>query len=1105
MEYKILGPVEARDGERILVGGGGKQVALLTLLLLHRNEAVPIDRLLEDLWGARAPRTALKTLQTYVSQLRRALGEGAIVTQPPGYRLFVDEGSLDADRFAALTLLGRGALEHGDSAEAASTLREALELWRGPALGEMAYQPWAQAPIERLEEERLSALELRIEADLAAGAHRQVVSELESLVRERPSREHLLSLLMIALYRSGRQTDALAAYRAGRVRLLDELGVEPTPKLREVEQRILRHDPALGAPPEHAGTAAVARRPRRRAAIAAAVTLLAIAAAILVVVERGSPDFRAAVGPDALASIDRSGRSTAEISVGASPAHAIRAAGFLWTSNERDGTLSKVDFTRRTVETIPVGRDPEGLAFSDGELWVADAHDGRIVAVDPRSGKVVRSIRVGNEPVALASRGPLLWVADGTDGTLTTVDARAGRVLRTVGVGSRPTAVAAGASGLWLALGGSNEVVELDRDGRAVLQAVNVGNEPTALAIAGPGIWVANVLDDTASRIDARSGSIDAVAQLGGTPRSLAVGSGTIWATLAGGSLVQFDALSGRIRAASHVGGEPAAVVVAGSNVWMTTLDGAASHRGGTLRIETAEISECACFDPTDYPSLSSWQLLDLVYDGLVAYRRVEGPAGSTLVADLAQTVPRPDATGRTYVFRLRPRIRFSNGHRLRPSDVRASFERLFQLDVAGVAPFYGAILGAATCAAGHRCDLSRGIVGGDDGDTVTFHLAAPDPDFLYKLALPPAFVVPRGSPLTITHRPLPGTGAYRVEGTAQLTRLVLSRNPRFRVFAPDATPDGFPDRIVAHTDVPPLREVAAVRNQTADVATSLAGLPANVATELATRYASQLHGDLAGETEYLFLNTRVPPFDRLSARRALNDAVARTRLVQLMGGPSAARPTCQLLPPGFPGYRPYCPYGRRPSAAGTVTPPNLAEAARLVAVSGTYGAHVQVWAPADHAAIARYTAGVLRKLGYSASARIVTGDTSRYYGLIGAAKTRAQVGWAGWIRDYTSPADFMPLVTCQGISPTEPTLTTNYSRACSAELERRIHIAQALQQDRPVLADAAWRAVDRLIVDQALTVPFGSDVALTLLSPRTGGYQDNPEFGVLLDQLWVR
>jgi ABC-type oligopeptide transport system substrate-binding subunit len=188
------------------------------------------------------------------------------------------------------------------------------------------------------------------------------------------------------------------------------------------------------------------------------------------------------------------------------------------------------------------------------------------------------------------------------------------------------------------------------------------------------------------------------------------------------------------------------------------------------------------------------------------------------------------------------------------------------------------------------------------------------------------------------------------------------------------------------------------------------------------------------------------------------------------------------------------------------VTAPNLAAAAKLVAASGTYGAPVRVWAPANHAAVARYVATVLRRLGYKASARIVDGHVSPYYLLVGNARTRAQAGWAGWIKDYTAPADFIrPLFTCSGIFPTRPVDTTNYSRVCDRQLDRQARDAETLQQTDPVAGQAAWSRVDRLIADHSLAVPFGNDVALTLVSRRTGNYENNPEFGVLLDQLWVR
>jgi peptide/nickel transport system substrate-binding protein len=183
-----------------------------------------------------------------------------------------------------------------------------------------------------------------------------------------------------------------------------------------------------------------------------------------------------------------------------------------------------------------------------------------------------------------------------------------------------------------------------------------------------------------------------------------------------------------------------------------------------------------------------------------------------------------------------------------------------------------------------------------------------------------------------------------------------------------------------------------------------------------------------------------------------------------------------------------------------------VAAARRLVAASGTRGAHVQVWAPAGHAAIAAYFASVLRRLGYQAEPRIVAGGTSRYYDAVGNSRTRAQIGWAGWIKDYTAPADFLkPLFSCSGIVAGDPVSTNNYSSFCDTSLDRRMDAAGRLQQQDPVAGQQAWAAIDRAVVDRAAAVPYANDLTITLLSPRTGDYQFNPEWGLLLGQLWVR
>jgi len=249
MEFRLLGPLEVRDGTTRVPLGGRKQRALLARLLLEAGRTVSVERLVDDLWGDAAPDTAAKMVQIHVSQLRKALPAPVIATRPPGYAADVDPQAIDVVRFRALHDEGRAARARGDPAGAADLLRRALALWRGPALAEFS-EPFAAAEAAHLAEMRLACLEERIDADLDLGAHDTVVGELEALVARHPYRERLRVQLLLALYRAGRQPEALAAYRAYRRTLADELGLDPSRRVRDLEQAILRQDPALlGAAP----------------------------------------------------------------------------------------------------------------------------------------------------------------------------------------------------------------------------------------------------------------------------------------------------------------------------------------------------------------------------------------------------------------------------------------------------------------------------------------------------------------------------------------------------------------------------------------------------------------------------------------------------------------------------------------------------------------------------------------------------------------------------------------------------------------------------------------------------------------------------------------
>jgi DNA-binding SARP family transcriptional activator len=268
MEFRILGPLELWDRGREVSLGGPKPRALLAVLLLHPNEVVPANRLIDELWGEDSPEDAAAALRVNVSRLRKALPQDVLTTRSPGYVIRVEPDELDLHRFERLVDEGRSLLARGLATDASERLHDALALWRGPALADFAYESFAQGAIGRLEEIRLAAVELRIDADLALGRHDELVGELEELLAENPFRERLRKCLMTALYRSGRQAEALDAYQDARRALVEGLGIDPSPALQELERAILRQDPSL----DYEGTAPAGARAVAERSILVAVT-----------------------------------------------------------------------------------------------------------------------------------------------------------------------------------------------------------------------------------------------------------------------------------------------------------------------------------------------------------------------------------------------------------------------------------------------------------------------------------------------------------------------------------------------------------------------------------------------------------------------------------------------------------------------------------------------------------------------------------------------------------------------------------------------------------------------------------------------------------------
>jgi DNA-binding SARP family transcriptional activator len=274
VEFRILGPLQALVEGAPVSLGGPQQRAVLAILLAQANQTVPVDRLIDDVWDDSPPETAANLIQGYVSQLRRALGKEVIATRGRGYAAVVPSGALDLQRFEQLAEAGMAERARGSSAKSSSELAAALALWRGPALSDLADLPGIAPIAARLDALRLAAVEHRIEADLDCGREDAVAAELEALIAEHPLRERLRGLRMLALYRAGRQAEALEAYRAARETLVEELGIEPSEELGELERAILRHDPGLLPRPD--GAAVAPDTPQARTVLIAALAVSSV-------------------------------------------------------------------------------------------------------------------------------------------------------------------------------------------------------------------------------------------------------------------------------------------------------------------------------------------------------------------------------------------------------------------------------------------------------------------------------------------------------------------------------------------------------------------------------------------------------------------------------------------------------------------------------------------------------------------------------------------------------------------------------------------------------------------------------------------------------------
>jgi YVTN family beta-propeller protein len=630
MEYRVLGPLEVRDGEESLPLAGAKQRALLALLLVHANRVLSRDRLIDELWGGDPPETAVQSLQVYVSRLRKLLPADTLLTRAPGYLLEVGPNELDLQQFERLLADGREALSQGDAGRASDLLREALALWRGPALAEFVFEPFAQAEIGRLEDLRLAAVEERIEADLALGRHADLIGELEALIADNPYRERLRGQLMLALYRSGRQAEALEAYQQARHALVDELGIEPSADLQQLEKRILTHDHALDTPsqPARARPPALPQALERKR-----VTVLFADLAMTNELEEDDPELVAAfldrVHDEAAAEIEMAGGTVEKGVAGALLAtfsrqqdHAVRAVSAALATRDRltDAFGDELSL-RMAVESgeVILGRPGSfvtGTPVAAAARLVRLAQPGEVIVgeraatatagtfqLQERDGAYLlvaalvptrSQAQIARErkrrrrllataallalgaiatAVAFATRDTPIIVPPNSLGI---IDPKTNRVIDHVTVGSRPDSVAVGEGAVWVANLDDKTVMRLDPDKPAVEHTFSLDATPTGIVVGFGAVWVANGLLGTVTRIAPQYTGVTTIQPpyaplLGGAGArgSITTCAGSIWVAFGDSSVSRIDPRSSHVVATTFAGNTPSAIACGSRSVWI--------------------------------------------------------------------------------------------------------------------------------------------------------------------------------------------------------------------------------------------------------------------------------------------------------------------------------------------------------------------------------------------------------------------------------------------------------------------------------------------------------------------------------------------------------
>jgi DNA-binding SARP family transcriptional activator/ABC-type oligopeptide transport system substrate-binding subunit len=905
-----------RDGQPVALGGA-KPRALLAFLLLHANEVVSRDRLIDALWGDRPPGTAEHSLDVQISRLRKALApDDLLLTRSGGYDLQVPAEQIDTRRFESLLERARRANADGRPKDALAVLRQALELWRGPALGDIAYEDFARTEAERLEELRLVATEERIDAELALGHHDRLAPEIEALTARHPLRERLRGQQMLALYRAGRQAEALRVYGDTRRRLLDDLGIEPGQTLRELEQSILRQDPELGA-----ARPLVSSR-RRRVLVGALVAVVAgvVAAAAVLVTQGGAESASATAQPDSDVFLSaRSGKVLAMAAV--RDTAAVRfGAGSLWSVSS-EGVLTRIDPASGKVEaTVGLGIvKPGGIAFGAGSVWVTDAYGPTLLRVDPQVNAVVDRIRLPMKGLGTDLTGGVavgagsVWVGHGgfnPGAWVERLDAATGRRQHRFSIlGGDANAVAFGDGALWVGSQAADELRKIDPQTNSITftKPLRPGSHVSSIAVGGGFAWAAISPDATVWKVGRDGSLVDTIA-LPATAKSLRYTAGAVWVAVGEhGDIVRIDPTTDAVRI-YPVGHDVTDVDVwnglVASGVQPNAQDLLADLHGDAVRIGLESGTVFQIGDPnlpsTDPALYAPWDKNLLQFDyatcaRLYNYADSEGISGKTIVPEVAAGSPIVSDGGRTYAIRLRDGFRFSP-----PSNApvtAASFREAIERDLSPtfspdyLDPRWNVLVGAKDYNAGRARHVS-GVSA--KADTLVLHLTQPEPDFTRMLALNVFCAVPPGTPI-VAHgleSPIASAGPYYLAARTDSVA-VLKRNPNYGGARSQRL-----DAIVFMLGVAAKDAAAGIAKGTLDlVFENDPTLAPNTEAARAAGSRYRLTPEPTGHTNLLAYNTRRPLFSHLRMRRAVQFALDRTALAALdPAGP--AIPATRLLSP---------------------------------------------------------------------------------------------------------------------------------------------------------------------------------------------------------------